>query len=229
MKIFLQQGCILTAYLSLISFGIISNPAYAQSNDNCADAAILEVGSSCINSVFDNETATEEEGIAPEPSCGQYQGADVWFKVVVPASGALRIETNNHASGTEHSITMYSGTCGDFTELLCMQTDPDRTFHNPAIAGDTVYIQVFSFNGIAGSTFDICVWEPEISMNDNCANPIDLVAGQTCTLNEYSNAYATSEPINTAPDPTCGQYFGGDVWFTTTVPASGNLRIEPTT
>ncbi|MFT6210519.1 MAG: hypothetical protein ACJATE_001140, partial [Bacteroidia bacterium] len=42
---------------------------------------------------FDNENqTTENTQPAPNPGCGFFQGGDVWFIAVVPASGAMRIE-----------------------------------------------------------------------------------------------------------------------------------------
>ncbi|MGI9541843.1 MAG: hypothetical protein ACR2MX_01215, partial [Cyclobacteriaceae bacterium] len=53
--------------------------ALAQENDNCADAIILTVDNACKASIYTNIGASAEaETIAQDPSCGLYQGGDVW-------------------------------------------------------------------------------------------------------------------------------------------------------
>jgi len=209
---------------------IVEKPAFqvcAQTNDNCASAIALQVGSSCNSSVFENVSATAEPvSVAPDPSCGVYKGGDVWFTLEMPSSGALRIETSNLASATPHSIVMYTGTCGAFTEIRCIQLDKQKTIFDPSLAGQTLYIRMYNYNSTNGSSFELCVWEPPIPFNDNCQAAIELTPGETCNFGTYSNAYATSEPDAIAKDPSCGAYKGGDVWFKTIIPPSGNLRIE---
>ena len=201
--------------------------ASAQDNDNCADAIELEVGSQCQSKTYSNTTATAQaDSVAPDPSCGLYKGGDVWFTAVMPASGALRIETDNLEGATPHCITIYSGVCGNFTEISCIRQDKERTFLAPSLAGEKLYMRVFGLNGAGGSSFELCAWEPPIPVNDNCGSAIELPVGETCAIGKYTNAYATAQPADTAPEPSCGQYRGGDVWFKAVVPASGNLRVE---
>lgn len=61
--------------------------------------------------------------------------------------------------------------------------------------------------------------------NDNCSTAIALTVNATCSGNTYNNAYATISPNEIPFD--CG--VSGelkDVWFTATVPNTGNLTIE---
>ena len=72
-------------------------------------------------------------------------------------------------------------------------------------------------------------WVAEISANpppannDPCA-AANLVVGNSCVPEFFSNkgAYNTT----TWGSPTCHTFFGGGVWFKTTVPASGQLKIQ---
>ncbi|NHM02644.1 T9SS-dependent choice-of-anchor J family protein [Flavobacterium difficile] len=61
--------------------------------------------------------------------------------------------------------------------------------------------------------------------NDNCATASVLVPGGVFATNFQvaSNVGATG---STAPAPGCASYLGGDVWYSITIPASGNLTIE---
>ncbi|HBF87079.1 MAG TPA: hypothetical protein DDX39_00445 [Bacteroidales bacterium] len=59
---------------------------------------------------------------------------------------------------------------------------------------------------------------------DDCGCATALTVGGTCSFSVYSNATATASAGETAPG--CGNYLGGDVWFTVTVPASGHLIFD---
>lgn len=200
------------------------NPA-APDNDDCANATLLTVGTSCSMQSFNSENHTAENPQpAPSPGCGFFQGSDVWFRAVVPASGALRVERSNGTLNAQWAI--YSGTCGSMEVITCAQLDAARTIHRPDLAGQEVYIRVWGYNTSNGGTFDLCVWEPEIPVNNYCADAIELTVGQTCDLDTFTCVYATADTTPNQPSPGCGFYQGGDVWFTFDLPASGELRIE---
>lgn len=66
--------------------------------------------------------------------------------------------------------------------------------------------------------------------NDNCTSATALTANSFCSFSTYSNvgATATTSP-SVPPAPGCGNYLGGDVWFSVTVPASGHLIFDTQT
>ncbi len=66
--------------------------------------------------------------------------------------------------------------------------------------------------------------------NDDCSGAISLTAGAACSFGTYTNVAATPS-ISPAvpPAPGCGNYLGGDVWFSVTVPASGHLIFDTQT
>ncbi len=202
---------------------------FAQPNDHCADAIELTISSNCSVKVFSNENATvEEKSIAADPSCGHFSGRDIWFYFEVPASGYLRLETQNQSGSVAHSMTLYSGACGDFQEELCISLDRQRTIYRPDLAGQTLYLRMFNYakTNPEGSPFDLCVYEPEVPVNDLCSNATEIEIENICQLRSYSNAFATAEETTVAALPSCGQYFGGDVWFKAVIPDTENLRIE---
>ena len=61
-------------------------------------------------------------------------------------------------------------------------------------------------------------------VNDLPCNAITLTPAATCSYATYTNDNATAAPG--VPVPDCAGYLGGDVWFTTTVPASGIILID---
>ncbi len=59
--------------------------------------------------------------------------------------------------------------------------------------------------------------------NDTCGGAISLTVNTSCTPIVASNFDTTDSGT---PDPGCGGYNGGDVWFTVTVPTTGALIVE---
>src|SRR4249919_943691 len=60
--------------------------------------------------------------------------------------------------------------------------------------------------------------------NDDPCNATPIVVGASCTFTNYNNNNATATAG--VPAPGCANYSGGDVWFSVTVPASGNVTID---
>jgi len=199
--------------------------------DDCANAQAITVGSSCITQSFTSIGATDEPTtVAPNPTCGLFQGSDVWFTFVVPASGDFRVEMTS--AGNNSVWELYSGTCGSFTSIVCASATADQlmNFSDPSLAGQTLYLRTWRFNNAAGIDFDLCIWEPPVPTNNNCASATSVTVGTSCTPTSHSHSslFSTTEDVSVGPNPTCGGYQGGDVWFDFVVPASGNFRIEMT-
>ncbi len=216
----------LRRFIALTAAGITLQCG-AQVNDNCSNAIPLTVGLTCQMNIFSSIGATAEPGVAPNPSCGYYKGGDVWFTLVMPASGELRYEIEG-ISGINPQTAFYTGTCGAFTEYLCLHLIKVRTIVDPSLAGQTIYIRVFNYNSATGGIFRLCVWDPPVPPNNDCEDASILLIDTLCNPQTWSNAYATAQPDSVAANPNCGHYKGGDVWFTFIMPASGALRIELT-
>lgn len=220
---FYEYKCDPHQFLGMVGT-VTVNPSIPD-NDDCANATLLTVGASCTLQTFDSENHTAENPQpAPSPGCGFFQGSDVWFRAVVPTSGALRVERSNGTLNAQFAV--YSGTCGNMEVVTCAQLDGARTIHRPDLAGQEVYIRVWGYNTTNGGTFDLCVWEPEIPVNNYCSDAIELTVGQECDLDTFTCVYATADTTTNQPSPGCGFYQGGDIWFTFDLPASGELRIE---
>src|SRR5690554_1184008 len=202
---------------------------YAQEpvNDHCESATGLVLGSECILQEYSSIGATAQpDSIAGNPSCGSYQGGDVWFTFEVPASGNFRVEMTS--SGNNSQWQMYSGTCGAFESIWCGTNGGNliNNFFEPELAGETLYLRSWRWNSTDGIDFSLCVSESFPPANDLCANAIVLPVGQECVMQDFTSEFAGAEPDSIAPNPSCGNYHGGDVWFTFEVPASGSFRIE---
>ena len=64
-------------------------------------------------------------------------------------------------------------------------------------------------------------------INDNPCSAIALSVGASCTFTQYTNLNATASAG--VPAPVCGNYLGGDVWFSAVVPSSGSIIFDTNT
>lgn len=82
-----------------------------------------------------------------------------------------------------------------------------------------------------GGTCNISLWSNVTPLppppNDLPCDAINLTPSTACNFVTYTNEFATAAPG--VPPPGCAGYFGGDVWFTVTVPATGNILIDTQT
>ena len=72
-----------------------------------------------------------------------------------------------------------------------------------------------------------CSPPPPAATNDNPCNATTLTPATNCTNTLASNVGATA--TTGAPAPTCGNYLGGDVWFSVVVPPGGALTVNTST
>ncbi|MBR9997476.1 MAG: T9SS type A sorting domain-containing protein [Cyclobacteriaceae bacterium] len=138
----------------------------------------------------------------------------------------MRLETWNLWSPTPVSVTIYSGVCGSLTEIFCLQLDEARSFFDPIMAGETVFIRIYNFDTEEGGEFELCIYAPDEPPNDNCDEAFEIEVTESCNRVTFTNGLATFQPESVAPDPSCGVYRGGDVWFKAVMPTSENLRLE---
>jgi len=179
-----------------------------------------------VQTTFSNEYTTSSTS-SPSPSCGVYQGGDVWFTLQMPASGHLAIDAYG-AGNPDPAMSIYTGSCGNITEYDCRDDgspsdDARLVIHDESLAGQTLYLRAYQYYDKNGGTFDLCLYEPNIPDNDFCEKALELDVNNVCGMATYTNAYATDSPIIA---PTCGLYRGGDLWFKARVPASGRLVID---
>ncbi|ESU26469.1 hypothetical protein FLJC2902T_24380 [Flavobacterium limnosediminis JC2902] len=141
---------------STISFTTLATPPV---NDNCANAIALTPGG-----VFGDQdvagtinAANTTSGITP--SCQASFTADVWYSVVVPASGNITIEIQASTSNsmTDSVVAAFSGSCGTLTQIGC-DDDGNAGGSNDLMSllsltgrtsGEVIYIGVWKYNTTA--------------------------------------------------------------------------------
>lgn len=225
-----EYGCNSSGTFSIC---VYSSSSSGPTNDDPCTATALTVGSTCSFSTYTTAGATSTTG-APAPGCASYSGGDVWFTVTVPASGSLVFDSNTGVV-TDGGMAIYSGTCNSLTLIDC---DDDGSANglmpyissNSLTPGSTIWIRFWEYGNDNPGTFQLCVYDNCPSgapANDNPCSATALTVGATCTYTNSTNACATA--TSGAPAPGCGNYLGGDVWFSVVVPASGALNIDSNT
>ncbi len=134
-------------------------------NDEPCGAISLNVASTCTYTTATNVNATTSIGIPP-PGCGGSISQDVWFKVIVPASGSMIIDADPVAgSFADGAMAAYSGTCSSTLTLLTCNDDYSGSGNMPHITlnnqtpGDTIFIRFWKYGGGTGQ-FKLCITEP---------------------------------------------------------------------
>ncbi|WP_274474145.1 fibronectin type III domain-containing protein [Mangrovimonas aestuarii] len=125
-------------------------------NDGCDGAIVVDVNTSPTCDLITSATMVAATPSPVMPSCGPAGSADVWFEFVA-LSESETITLMNMQGGTfnlDHAV--YSGACGNLTELYC--SDDDFSYTPLLTVGETYYLQVFT-PGVSDetTTFDVCI------------------------------------------------------------------------
>jgi gliding motility-associated-like protein len=223
------------------TFDLCVNLSNAPAGDDPCTAPPIPGSSVCNYITGTNASATTTTGV-PAPGCANYQGTDVWYTYTVPAAGSQGVEFNTDlvtgSAITDGGLAVYSGlSCSNLSLVDCDDdSNPNNAMsqiiiNNPA-AGTTYWIRVWEYGGDATGEFNICVVDygpppPPPSYDDPCT-ALNLTVNSNCINTQVTIAGATA--TSGVPNPTCGNYVGGDVWMTFTVPNPvGNIEIQTST
>ncbi len=199
-------------------------------NNNCSGAVSLVLGTNfATGEVTSTNVAATSDG--PTASCQTDAAENVWFTVVVPASGKLTIETQSVTSSlfNDSVLSVYSGTCGSLIQVACDDDSGQGSFSLVSLTGQTpgatLYISVWKYDStIDSGQFRVSAYDPLPAVNDNCAQAVTLAVGTSFA----SGAITTNNLAATidGPVPSCRAGAIDNIWFKVVVPASGNLNIE---
>ena len=167
-----------------------TTPATPPANDNCTGAISLTPGGvfadhSQVGTLYGASTTP---GITP--SCQSSFSADVWYSVVVPASGSLKIETQvaSANSMSDSVVVAFSGTCGALTAIGC---DDDG-----GPTGANNFMSLLSLTGLtAGSTIYVGVWKYSTSTPATTNSQFQISAyDASLATNTFNNSSFTFYP-----------------------------------
>ncbi|WP_066441247.1 GEVED domain-containing protein [Chryseobacterium sp. CCH4-E10] len=140
-------------------------------NDNCAAPTALTIGTDFTSSAItvSNILATDDE--TPQ-SCQPDAINNIWFSVVVPASGNLTIETGSVSGSTftDSVINVFSGSCGSLTPVACDDdSSTDGNFSLVNLTGQTpgatllVSVWRYSFgSGVTDGQFKVAAYDTTV-------------------------------------------------------------------
>ncbi|MBB6369341.1 fibronectin type III domain-containing protein [Chryseobacterium shigense] len=175
------------------SFNIcLGTPPPPPANDVCSGAVALTVGnnfnshpivSSNVDAITDGTT-----------SCQTSRGENVWFAVVVPASGKVTLETQGvTGSGFVDSvISVHTGTCGSLTSIACDDDSGTDNFSLVTVTGQTpgatLYVSVWRYTGTAGG--GSTTGQFKLSAYDSSVLATSEVSGAKNDIKAYPNPFA---------------------------------------
>ena len=209
-------------------------------NDNCVNAIKLDVADTYIPAEYSNEGALPSDStLIPNPICSKSRPInDVWFKLVIPALGKIKIklekgETSDYSSSTigNPSYAIYRGGYKSLIPYYCYapQTGINNippVFSDSTLSpGDTIYCRIWgswSYSVGDGGRFKIGAW----STNDEPQFASEL------TVNETLKKQAIDLSVLTAslgiPAPSCSGPINNDAWYKITIPEDSTVTINVT-
>ncbi|MFS4473228.1 T9SS type A sorting domain-containing protein [Chryseobacterium sp. T20] len=211
-------------------FQISAYEATPITNNNCTEATSLTVGTDFASgAITSSNLGATMDGNAP--SCSQDAVDNVWFKVVIPASGNVTLETKSasNSSFNDSVLSIYNGTCGSLTETACDDDSGEDSFSRITLTGQTpgatLYVSVWKPSpNTDNGQFQISAYEATPPANNNCTEATSLTVGA-----DFTSGAITSTNLNSTTDgnaPSCSQDAVENVWFKVVVPASGNITLE---
>ena len=160
---------------------VFTSPFLTQSscpptNDDCSGAINLIAG----NSFTQNEITSANFGAlastVPSPGCTGSVFLDVWYKVTVPFSGNITLETKQEPGGlSDTGMALYAGSCTNLTLLQCDNDSGSDPFHakialTGRTPGEIIYARVWDFGGNDFSLFRISAYDGTLSTTDFDSN-----------------------------------------------------------
>ncbi|GAA4352171.1 hypothetical protein GCM10023185_11570 [Hymenobacter saemangeumensis] len=199
-----------TAASTAHTFSTLAPPP---ANDDCSAAAALSISTTCTNTVGTTLGATASAAPIPNPTCAGSIFNDVWYTVVVPASGTVTVATSAATGSplTDTGLSVYSGTCGMLTALGCNDDFGGTNFSQVTVTGQTpgatLLVRVWAYNNGSNGQFNICATMPAA-----CAAPT-AVSSNTITSTS-ANITFTAGNGNTSYSVTATPAMGSPVTVT---------------
>jgi trimeric autotransporter adhesin len=150
----------------------VGTPPPPPANDVCSGAVALTVGNNfAVNAIVASNVSATTDGTT---TCQSSRTNNVWFSVVVPASGSVTVETAAVVgSGFVDSVlSAHSGVCGSLTNVACNDDISAGTNNFSKISltgqtpGATLYFSVWRYSGGTGvdGQFQISAYDSSIAL-----------------------------------------------------------------
>ncbi|MEZ4888381.1 MAG: T9SS type A sorting domain-containing protein [Chitinophagales bacterium] len=192
-------------------------------NDFCSNATPIALDIPCtvgsnIGAIFQGPTV----------ACVDSAWSAIWYTFVAPATGSVIVETQ---ADFDDLVNVFSGTCGNFTEIHCINEDiygfdGEYAEISGLNNGETYYLRISgignSFGKLQG---DLCLQirttNPPTAppANDLCVNAIPLTINAECVVG--TNTGATFD----GPIPSLNDKSDHSIWYSFEAPADGGATI----
>jgi hypothetical protein len=165
-----QDGPNPTVGLAFITVGNCSTPALSGVHPCVA------IPVDTVACAYANNSGFPGTGLVP--NCSNYQGSDIWFKLVVPAPGNLRFETDS-GNLNDTGMSIWTGDdCNNLQRIACDDDAGEGYFSLLQLeglpVGDTLYVQIFGYGGATGD-FRLCIHPFQPVRLDSSELPIVLI------------------------------------------------------
>jgi gliding motility-associated-like protein len=202
------------------------------SNDNCPNAINVTVNPNYLcGSITAGTTtsATATTGV-PTPTCAATGvDDDVWFKFTATNANHRISLLNIVGTTTGLTSVIYSGVCGNLTEVNCNSTNLYNV--TTLISGQVYYIRVYTTVATVAqeTNFNLCIGTPPPPpSNDECIGAIALTVNpnQSCGVTTAGSTAGATQSA-TLPTPTCSPINGwdDDIWYSFTA-TTANHRVS---
>ena len=157
----------------------IGTPPPPPANDDCSGAIEITAGGTISSFPVTGSTvsATTTAGLPVLACVPTNRANDVWYSVVVPASGTLTIETAPEPGTlmTDSVLSIFSGTCGSLVEIGCDDdSSPTGNFSFVALtgltAGEVIYIGVWKYGSTLDGEFQLSAYDASLLSNTSFEN-----------------------------------------------------------
>lgn len=146
-------------------------------NDNCLSSTTLVAGGSFETNPVTVSNVDASASAVATPGCSYYQGADVWHKVTVPASGNITIQTGEVAGSPiyDTGLQVYSGDCGMLAPIGCNDDESDASWFSTVsltgrTPGEMLYIRTWDYAGDESGTYRISAYDGTLASEDFVSN-----------------------------------------------------------
>lgn len=141
-------------------------------NDECSGAINLIPGGTFDQNEITSANFGALASSVPNPGCTGSAFLDVWYKVIVPTSGSITIETKQEPGGlNDTGLAVYSGNCSNLNLLQCDNDSGSDPLHAKVTLtgrtpGEEIFIRVWDFGGNDFSLFRISAYDATLSTNN---------------------------------------------------------------
>ena len=187
----------------------------------------------CVNPVIASFVGATHSGVGACTDGSGDSRPDIWFRLTVPASGSLTIETMKAGGLVFNNTAMevFSGDCNNLVAIACnddtQSSDYARVELSGQTPGATLFVRIWNAATmpIGEGYFYLCAYEQSTSrpVNDEClgATAIAIQAGDCVEFNGGTDLNATSStPVSGAPINCFGNFNEKDVWYSLEVPTN---------